>query len=282
MALIRLPAENTTLTEFEGVRSFLAAHGIDYEKWTPERPVGADATSEAILGAYGREIETLKARGGYRTADVIDVRPDTPNLDAMLAKFSREHWHDEDEVRFIIEGRGLFHIHPPNRARVRHRSRGRRPHSGAAWHAPLVRSLRRSPHPGHPSLPGRHGMDAALHGHRRRPALPAGLLRSVVRVVIGRPCERTPARPLAPRRFFSTSKARRRRLRSSSTCCFRMRGSICGGISRSTRPRPRMLLFLINCERSTRLISAQASPFQHGSTRRQPRGSTRPPAMPSG
>jgi 1,2-dihydroxy-3-keto-5-methylthiopentene dioxygenase len=30
----------------------------------------------------------------------------------MLAKFSREHWHDEDEVRFIIEGRGLFHIHP--------------------------------------------------------------------------------------------------------------------------------------------------------------------------
>jgi 1,2-dihydroxy-3-keto-5-methylthiopentene dioxygenase len=31
----------------------------------------------------------------------------------MLAKFNREHWHDEDEVRFIIEGRGLFHVHPP-------------------------------------------------------------------------------------------------------------------------------------------------------------------------
>jgi 1,2-dihydroxy-3-keto-5-methylthiopentene dioxygenase len=30
----------------------------------------------------------------------------------MLAKFRREHWHDEDEVRFIIEGRGIFHIHP--------------------------------------------------------------------------------------------------------------------------------------------------------------------------
>jgi 1,2-dihydroxy-3-keto-5-methylthiopentene dioxygenase len=29
----------------------------------------------------------------------------------MLARFSREHWHDEDEVRFIIAGRGLFHIH---------------------------------------------------------------------------------------------------------------------------------------------------------------------------
>jgi 1,2-dihydroxy-3-keto-5-methylthiopentene dioxygenase len=29
----------------------------------------------------------------------------------MLAKFSREHWHSDDEVRFIIHGRGLFHIH---------------------------------------------------------------------------------------------------------------------------------------------------------------------------
>jgi 1,2-dihydroxy-3-keto-5-methylthiopentene dioxygenase len=30
----------------------------------------------------------------------------------MLAKFSVEHWHDEDEVRYIIAGRGLFHVHP--------------------------------------------------------------------------------------------------------------------------------------------------------------------------
>ena len=43
---------------------------------------------------------------------MIDVKPDTPNLEAMLLKFSSEHWHDEDEVRLIVEGRGLFHIHP--------------------------------------------------------------------------------------------------------------------------------------------------------------------------
>jgi 1,2-dihydroxy-3-keto-5-methylthiopentene dioxygenase len=42
---------------------------------------------------------------------VIDVNPATPGLDAMLAKFNREHWHDEDEVRFTIAGHGLFHIH---------------------------------------------------------------------------------------------------------------------------------------------------------------------------
>jgi 1,2-dihydroxy-3-keto-5-methylthiopentene dioxygenase len=29
----------------------------------------------------------------------------------MLAKFSKEHTHSEDEVRFILQGRGVFHIH---------------------------------------------------------------------------------------------------------------------------------------------------------------------------
>jgi 1,2-dihydroxy-3-keto-5-methylthiopentene dioxygenase len=112
MAVIRIPAENTVLSNAEAVTAFLAANGIEYQRWAPDGPVDASATQEALLATYSREIEKLKERGGYRTADVIDVRPDTPNLDAMLAKFNREHWHDEDEVRFIVEGRGLFHIHP--------------------------------------------------------------------------------------------------------------------------------------------------------------------------
>ena len=112
MAVVKIPSSNTVLSERRQVATFLAAHGIDYERWAPEHPVAADAPPDTVLAAYGREIEALKERGGYRTADVIDVRPDTPNLDTMLAKFNREHWHDEDEVRFIIEGRGLFHVHP--------------------------------------------------------------------------------------------------------------------------------------------------------------------------
>jgi 1,2-dihydroxy-3-keto-5-methylthiopentene dioxygenase len=113
MAIVKISAENLTVREDAEVTAFLASHGIDYERWVPEHPVAADASSDALLAAYGVEIEKLKARGGYVTVDVIDVKPDTPNLDMMLAKFSREHFHDEDEVRFIIEGRGLFHIHPP-------------------------------------------------------------------------------------------------------------------------------------------------------------------------
>jgi 1,2-dihydroxy-3-keto-5-methylthiopentene dioxygenase len=114
MAIVRIPSQDAALTDHDAVGAFLARHGIDYERWTPAHPVAADAPAEDVLAAYGREVNELKARGGYVTADVIDVRPETPNLETMLAKFSREHWHDEDEVRFIIEGRGLFHVHPPD------------------------------------------------------------------------------------------------------------------------------------------------------------------------
>lgn len=116
MALVRIPAENRTITDAAELHAFLASRGIDYERTEPSVPLSAGAPADEVLAAYEPKIADLKARGGYVTADVIDVQPTTPGLDAMLARFNSEHWHDEDEVRFIIEGRGLFHIHPPGHA----------------------------------------------------------------------------------------------------------------------------------------------------------------------
>lgn len=113
MALVRVPEEGRTLNTEESIRDYLGRIGIEYAVWKPTHPTTPASTQDEILDAYRSEIETLKARGGYVTADVINITPQTPNLDAMLAKFSREHWHDEDEVRFILEGRGIFHVHPP-------------------------------------------------------------------------------------------------------------------------------------------------------------------------
>ncbi len=112
MAIVRVPDENRSLNDPEAITAHLASIGIEYERWEPAHAVEPDAAPEEVLAAYRTEIEKLKTRGGYVTADVIDVKPETANLEAMLAKFSREHWHDEDEVRFIIHGRGLFHIRP--------------------------------------------------------------------------------------------------------------------------------------------------------------------------
>jgi 1,2-dihydroxy-3-keto-5-methylthiopentene dioxygenase len=112
MATVTLCDENRTIRDADEIKQHLANIGIDYERWTPSQPVNPDQSAEEILAAYRDEIEKLKARGGYVTADVIDVTPLTVGLDEMLARFNREHWHDEDEVRFIITGRGLFHIRP--------------------------------------------------------------------------------------------------------------------------------------------------------------------------
>jgi 1,2-dihydroxy-3-keto-5-methylthiopentene dioxygenase len=112
MATLHIPEENRTITEFDAVRAYLGGIGINQERWEPTQAVPADASAQEVLATYSAEIDRLKARGGYVTADVIDVSAATPGLDAMLNKFNSEHWHDEDEVRCIIEGRGLFHIRP--------------------------------------------------------------------------------------------------------------------------------------------------------------------------
>ncbi len=114
MARITIQDENRTLSDVQEITEFLKPFGIWYENWPVEGRVGDDAGSEEILAAYGDEIERLKKQGGFVTADVINVTPETPGLDEMLAKFDKEHTHAEDEVRFTVRGSGVFHIHPPN------------------------------------------------------------------------------------------------------------------------------------------------------------------------
>jgi 1,2-dihydroxy-3-keto-5-methylthiopentene dioxygenase len=113
MAIVNIPEKDLTLKEVQEISNYLAQIGIDYERWdADEVRVSPDASESEILEAYAPEIEKLKAAGGYVTADVINIGPTTPNLDLMLNKFNREHWHDEDEIRFIVKGHGLFHIAP--------------------------------------------------------------------------------------------------------------------------------------------------------------------------
>ena len=112
MASVRLPAEGQTITDVDEIRAFLKPHGIWYEKWDVEGRVGENATDAEILAVYEPEIDRLKQEGGFETADLINVTPDTPNLEMLSEKFSKEHTHSEDEVRFVVRGRGLFHVNP--------------------------------------------------------------------------------------------------------------------------------------------------------------------------
>ncbi len=114
MAIVNIPDKNTTLREAGEIKQYLGKIGIDYERWQASYDISPDASDQEILQAYRAEIEKLKLKGGYVMADVVNIGPDTPNLQSLLDKFNKEHWHDEDEVRFIIKGRGIFYIAPEN------------------------------------------------------------------------------------------------------------------------------------------------------------------------
>lgn len=112
MAIVDVPKKELRLTDSGEISAYLSGVGIDYERWENLKKIPADSTDQEILDGYAEEIEALKKKGGYVTADVINIVPTTEGLDAILNKFNKEHWHDEDEVRFIVKGHGLFHIAP--------------------------------------------------------------------------------------------------------------------------------------------------------------------------
>nr|WP_212741973.1 MULTISPECIES: cupin domain-containing protein [unclassified Sphingomonas] len=89
------------------IAAALAPVGVRFEQW-PSRPLAADAGQDEVLEAFAPEVERLKAEKGYRSVDVIRMVPDHPEKGALRTKFLSEHRHSEDEVRFFVEGEGLF------------------------------------------------------------------------------------------------------------------------------------------------------------------------------
>lgn len=113
MATLTFRDENRTLEDPAEISQFLEGLGLWYRRFEGSDALSEDAADQEILDAYREPIQKLMAEGGYVTADVINIKPETPGLETMLNRFNKEHFHDEDEVRFIVHGRGLFHIHPP-------------------------------------------------------------------------------------------------------------------------------------------------------------------------
>lgn len=93
--------------EGAAIAAALAPIGVRFEQW-PSRPLPADAGQDAVLTAFAPEVERLQRDNGYQAVDVMRVHPDHPDRVALREKFLSEHRHSEDEVRFFVEGEGLF------------------------------------------------------------------------------------------------------------------------------------------------------------------------------
>jgi 1,2-dihydroxy-3-keto-5-methylthiopentene dioxygenase len=98
-------------TDFDRIAEKLGEAGIRFERWSAGRNLPADADTDEITAAYGKEIDRLVSERGYQSCDVVSMNPDHPQKKAFRDKFLAEHTHSEDEVRFFVRGKGLFVIH---------------------------------------------------------------------------------------------------------------------------------------------------------------------------
>ena len=64
------------------------------------------------LEAVKTPLGELKSRFGYQYEDIVGLTPQTPNLDGILKAFRPEHHHEDDEVRVILHGAGIFGFVP--------------------------------------------------------------------------------------------------------------------------------------------------------------------------
>lgn len=99
------------------IRGALSPLNVDFEQWELDRKMAPDASPDHVLAAYRPEVDRICDQGGFRLVDVIRMKPDETDPQwpdkarAARTKFLSEHTHDEDEVRFFVEGSGCFYLH---------------------------------------------------------------------------------------------------------------------------------------------------------------------------
>jgi len=76
----------------------LDAVGVHYERL------------EVGTGSAQASLDALKLARGYLVQDEVQLTPDMENLEQICDKFKDEHLHTEDEVRFVVDGEGVFEI----------------------------------------------------------------------------------------------------------------------------------------------------------------------------
>lgn len=114
MAILSVPEKHIELHNPQEIKTFLNERGVFFDQWSCPIEFDDGATQEEILSAYAKDLDPFMKQGGYLTADVISINALTENYPAIRAKFLAEHTHSEDEIRFFVDGEGLFWFHLDN------------------------------------------------------------------------------------------------------------------------------------------------------------------------
>lgn len=108
------PQYGELYTDFTAIQDQLNSIGVQFERWTANCNLSADADQTSVLAAYADSIDRLKQQYGFQSVDVMKLNPDHPEKATIRQKFLAEHSHNDFEVRFFVEGRGLFYLHVKN------------------------------------------------------------------------------------------------------------------------------------------------------------------------
>ncbi|HEY3486958.1 MAG TPA: acireductone dioxygenase [Gammaproteobacteria bacterium] len=99
------------LTNHAEIARRLRKAGVQFERWAADKVLPDNADQTTVLIAYKASVDRLNRQYGFQSMDVVSLRPDNPKKDEMRQKFLNEHTHDDFEVRFFVDGSGLFYLH---------------------------------------------------------------------------------------------------------------------------------------------------------------------------
>ena len=105
------PENSKLYTDFTVIQEHLNALGVRFERWETQCELATDADQNTILVKYCDPIARLRAKYSFQSIDVVRVLPNHPEKEEIRKKFLSEHIHEDFEIRFFIEGRGLFYLH---------------------------------------------------------------------------------------------------------------------------------------------------------------------------
>ncbi len=117
MAALQYAESMQRITDMERVAAILAPLGVGVRE-IPVAVAGAaallaqaqlDADAQAaLLAALDDVFQRLQREKGYQERDLVVLYPEHPQLPELDARFRRIHTHEDEEVRYIVDGEGVF------------------------------------------------------------------------------------------------------------------------------------------------------------------------------
>lgn len=115
--------------DLDQIASALRGCGVTLAAWSiPEdqslrsllqKTVLTELEKEQVLAVFEPRFNQLKGDFGIQSRDLVVLSEETENLENLLQMFSDCHTHDDDEIRYIIDGEGVFGFVLPDRSQVK-------------------------------------------------------------------------------------------------------------------------------------------------------------------